>query len=282
MKQSYLHNLMPSFYLWLDHEMLYKGGAFLNYSGKLYNIIDPTFSQNTIYSSPWRQWVSDTSVSGAIVPSGIYANGNFIPRDTSGLGVDFIRGRAVFNNNVKTNINNLTVNTSFKEFNIYYTDEKDENLLFEKRYDPAPKVVRATGGLNWNDEPYPCIFYKNKTLENKPFAFGGEDRTESMIRCVILTENIYQLDGAISVMIDSARKVFPLITQDKLPYDINGDLKSGISYNYFDLVKNEKDFVYIDKVTVSRMSETENKKMNSKLVAALVDFELSDIRTPRI
>jgi hypothetical protein len=30
------------------------------------------------------------------------------------------------------------------------------------------------------------------------------------------------------------------------------------------------------------MSETENKKMNSKVVAAIVDFELSDVRNPRL
>jgi hypothetical protein len=282
MKPTYLNSLTSSFYLWLDHEMLYKGEAFQNFSGKLYLSQDPTFSQNTIYGSPFKQWVLDTSVQNALIPSGVFSNGTFIPRGISGTALDFNRGRVLFNNTVSQNLQNLSIAYSFKEFNLYYTDEKEENLLFEKRYDPMPKVTRVTGALAWNDDPYPCIFFKNTSIQNKPFAFGGQDNTMSSMRCVILAENIYSLDGAISIMADSARKTFPLVSPQKLPYNIYGDLKSGLSsYNYFDLCTGQNDWVYVDRVTVSRLSETENKKMNSKLVAAIVDFELSDVRTPR-
>ena len=33
--------------------------------------------------------------------------------------------------------------------------------------------------------------------ENEPFAFGGEDKTTTSIRCVVFAENTYQLDGAV-------------------------------------------------------------------------------------
>jgi hypothetical protein len=283
MKSTYLNTLTSSFYLWLDHEILYRGEAFQNFSGKIYNSPDPTFSQNTIYGAPFKQWVLDTSIPNAVIASGFYSNGTFLPRGTSGAAIDFNRGRIIFNKNVPSNLQNLSAAYAFKEYNLYYTDEKEENLLFEKRYDPMPKVTRVTGALAWNDDPYPCIFFKNTSIENKPFAFGGEDNTMSSMRCIILAENIYSLDGAISIMVDSARKTFPLLSNDKLPYNIYGDLKSGISnYNYYDLCTGLNDRVYIDRVTVSRMSETENKKMNSKVVAAIVDFELSDVRNPRL
>lgn len=284
MKPSYLHNLNSSFYLWLDHEMLARGESYINYSGKLYNSPDRMFADATVYGSPFRQWVSDSSVPNVIIPSGIYNNGVYMPRGQSGLSIDFTKGRVMFPKQTlpNQNISSFTINTSFKEYNIYYTDEKEENLLFEKRYDPYPKVNRVTGALVWNDNPYPCIFFKNRTMQNIPFAFGGQDKTESIMRCIVLAENIYQLDSAISVMADSARKVFPFLPANKIPYNISGDFKSGNYYNYLETCRGINHFVNIDRVTVSKMSETLNKKMNSKLTAAIVDFELSDVRQPRV
>ena len=89
MKASYVTNLMSSFYLWLDHEILYKGEAFINYSGKLYSSPDPNFYNNSVYSAPFRQWVYDSSIPNANIPSGVFINNNYISRNVSGLNIDF-------------------------------------------------------------------------------------------------------------------------------------------------------------------------------------------------
>ena len=52
MKATYVNNLMSSFYLWLDHEVLDRGEAFINYSGKLYNAPDPNFPNKQVYGAP--------------------------------------------------------------------------------------------------------------------------------------------------------------------------------------------------------------------------------------
>ena len=119
MKAGYITNLMSSFYLWLDHEILTRGEAFINYSGKLYNSPDPNFPNNSVYGAPFRQWVYDSSVPSVNIPSGVFVNGNYMARGVSGLNIDFNKGRAILNNGI--NFNNVTARYSFKEYSIYYT-----------------------------------------------------------------------------------------------------------------------------------------------------------------
>jgi hypothetical protein len=282
MKSTYITNLMSSFYLWLDHEILVRGEAFSSYSGELYSSSDPNFPANSVYGAPFRQWVYDSSVPNAHIPSGIFINENYLARGSSGLNIDFNKGRVILNNDI--NSTNITANYSFKEYNIYYTDEREEKLLFEKAYNITPKVTQVTSGLGYLDNPYPCIFIKHRMGENIPFAFGGEDSTQTMIRCIALGSNSFSLDGLISILSDSARKVFPVINPNDFPFNHFGDFKTGNSFNYVNLCKNQPRYnlVNIDRVTVSKLDEIDNSKINKKCVAAIIDFELSDIRKPRV
>jgi hypothetical protein len=281
MKATYTNNLMSSFYLWLDHEILSRGEAFINYSGELYPSSDPNFPNNKIYGSPFRQWVYDESIQNANIPSGIYSGNLFLPRGSNGLALDFNKGRVIFNNNF--NSGNFIASYSFKEYNLYYTDEREERLLFEKAYNVTPRVDQVTGSLDYLDNPYPCIFIKHSVAENIPFAFGGEDSTETIIRCIALGANSFSLDGLISILSDSARKVFPVLKPEDFPFDYKGDFKSGESFNYINMCSSQPvyNLVTIKKVTVSKLDEIDNNKINKKCVAALIDFELSDIRNPR-
>lgn len=279
MKPSYTTNLMSSFYLWLDHELLANGQAFQNTSGKLYKCEDTSYSQYNVYSSPFRQWVSDVSISGANVPSGVFINGNFAPRG-SGVILNYNKGQVLVDKSITNPA--ITCQYAKKDFNIYYTDEKEESLLFEGAYSLAPKFSMVTGGLNGNDQPFPCIFLKNTSYENVPFAFGGNDKTLTTVRCIILSDNMYLLDGAISLMADTARKVFPILNPSSMPYNYYGDLKSGSKYQYSQLTNAPStSLAYIDRVTVSRLDEIRNKHINLKVVAAMVDFDIWQSRHPR-
>jgi len=284
MKASYLNNLTTSFYLWLDHEILSKGDAFINYTGKLYNSYDPNYdSYSSVYSSPFKQWVYDSSINGAIIPSGVYNNDNFVAKNISGLAIDYNNGRVIFNNNIVNN-NNLTARYSLKEFNIYFTDEKEDKLLFENAYSVRPKFSQITGGLTYSEIPYPCIFIKNRSNENIPYAFGGEDKTESMIRCIILAKDSFSMDGVLSILNDSSKKVFPLLNPVDFPFNYLGDFKIGTSFNYINLCRNQpqSNYTLIDRVTVSKIDESTNTYVNKKVIMALVDFDLYNIRYPRI
>jgi hypothetical protein len=280
MKNSYLNNLMSSFYLWLDHEILYHGEAYTNYSGKLFETADPNFALSSIYGSPFRQWVYDTSITGANIISGVFNNGVYEPKN-NGLKIDYNRGRAIY---VSKNIGkNITSSYALKEYNIYYTDEKEEKLIFENAYSVTPKINAITGSLNYLDRPFPCIFIKNTNIQNYPFSFGGQDSTESMVRCIILASNSFSLDSLLSLLNDSNKKNIPIFDSKELPFDIYGDIKSGINFNYKNYASfvSVQDYSFIKNVTVSKLSEVENSKINKKCLAALVDFELSSVRSPR-
>jgi len=280
MKPSYMTNLMSSFYLWLDHEMASVGNAFTATSGKLYPVEDNNYNEYNIYSSPFRQWVSDSSISGAVIPSGVYCSGVFMNRN-SGIVFNYNKGEVLINKQLGKP--EVTTQYTKKDFNIYYTDEREENLLFENAHSLSPKFSRITGGLNGDEQPFPCIFLKNTYYENIPYALGGQDKTSTTVRCIILSDNMYLLDGAISVMTDSARKVFPVVKPSELPYNYYGDFKSGQRYQYSQLAVNQAtNLAYINRVTVSRLDEIRNKHINLKVVAAIVDFELWQARYPRV
>lgn len=281
MKSSYMTNLMSSFYLWLDHELLNIGQGFTVTSGKLYPVQDCDYANYNVYGSPFRQWASDNSVSGTFIPSGAYFDGNFIGRE-SGVIINYNRGQVLVPKNFPLQPRNVTSQYTKKDFNIYYTTERDENILFENAYTLAPKFPLVTGGLNNGDQPIPCVFLKNTYYENKPYALGGQDKTMTTIRCVILADTIYLIDAAISVMTDSARKVFPIVSPDLLPYNYYGDFKSGDYYNYSQIAQTQNtNLAYIDRVTVTRFDEIKNNELNPKIIGVIVDFELWQARDPR-
>jgi hypothetical protein len=134
MKPSYVTNLMSSFYLWLDHELASIGGGFTQTSGKLYPVQDGNYGNSPVYSSPFRQWISDSSVSGAVVPSGVFSDGKFLTRQ-SGVVFNFNKGQVILPTGIGKPVN-VTAQYTKKDFNIYYTDEREENLLFENAYLP--------------------------------------------------------------------------------------------------------------------------------------------------
>jgi hypothetical protein len=292
MKESYINNLSSSFYLWLDHEILSKGEGFINCTGNLYKTYDPNLSTSSIYGSAFRQWVYDYSIPNAIVCSGFFINNNFYNRDNtfvSGLSIDYTKGRIIFNNQNNVNITGSPKAVfSLKEYNLYYTDEREEKLLFEKSYSVTPKTYQTTGALNYLDAPYPCIFIKHRFGENTPFAFGGLETTNNTIRCIILASNSFSLDSVISILNDANKKMFPLLNSSDLPFDFKGDFKTfefdGIHFDYIRLceTKSQSDLILIKNVTITKLDEIDNSKINKKCVAALVDFELESVRKPRV
>jgi len=282
MKAGYLNKLISSFYLWLDNAVVSKGNAFTNYTGNLYKTEDPKYGNtSTIYGSSYKQFLYDDQIIGATVPSGIYSNGNFIPKGVSGMAIDHLNGRVIFYNN-QVNLVNPTLSSSVKEFNIYYTDEKEEVLLFEKTQ-PVMQDIRNSGiALKYNDLPYPCIFIQTTVSENTPFAFGGQDKTSTTIRCVILAANSFQCDSLISLMNDTNKQNFPVLAPDQLPFNHLNDFKNT-NFNYKHIADNAplNTMAYIENVIVTKLGENANAKINKKTSAASVDFEISSLRYPR-
>ena len=279
MKAQYQHNITTSFALWLDHHLLDKGEAFTNKTGKLYYYTDPRVSNTyKVFGSPHKQWVFDSSITGATIPSGVYVSGVFKGRN-NGVILDFINGRALVSGTT-TGVN-VTGAYSVKDFNIYLSNENEEDLILENNIEANSKFPQTGTYIAPYDESFPAIYILSDGNKNTPFAFGGEDETRSLMRGVVFAESPYQLDGALSLFADTSQKVFKLKDFSNFPITEYGDIKSG-SYTYDDYYINPSvdAELFIDDVTVSKLKE--RSKAASRLYVGFMDFEIIKYRYPRL
>lgn len=79
MKPQYQHELMTSFLLFFDHHLLQKGEAYSNQSGRLFPFSDDRLpSSFDVFASPYKQWVTDSSIVGDTnpnIPTGFMGTG---------------------------------------------------------------------------------------------------------------------------------------------------------------------------------------------------------------
>ena len=285
MKPQYQHELMTSFLLWFDHELLQEGEAYSNKTGTLFTKSDSRLpSSFTSIQSNYKQWVNDSSITGEVNP--IIASPSSILNDGSQLDrsdhiYDYENGR-VLHTGAGT-ANDATGTFAVKDLNIYITNDTEDDLILENKFTLNSRYgTPSISGVEPYDQMVPAIFVNHEYMKNEGFAFGGEDKSVSTVKAVVLAENEYQLDGALSIFVDSARKSFAKIPFSAHPSTEYGDLKDN-SYNYLSL-KNQylqSNPYYIDDVTVSKLSQRPQSSLPGDLKVGFIDFEVSTVRYPR-
>ena len=278
MKAQFQHNLTSSFFMWFDNFLLTKGEAYTNKTGEFFYYDDTLIdSDYTVFGSPYKQWVSDSSIDGATVPTGVYVNGNLSGR-ADGIVLDFDNGRALAAGASSTD----TVTGSFavKDFNIYFTNDTEDDLIIENKYVVNSRV--PSGPYTYitpYDDVAPAIFLAASTLENKPFALGGMMDTVVLMKAVVISDDPYKLDGALSIFGDSVNEVIEPIPMSGFPYTELGDLK-GDSYNYTGVKEGyagETPY-FIDKVRTSKLSDRARKAVANELYIGFIDFDVQQHR----
>jgi hypothetical protein len=269
--------LMSSMLMWMDHVILKKGEAYKNFSSQFYPVSN-IYNGFYTYGLPFKQVVCDSSISGANILSGVYVNNNFKTIGQSNLtGISPQNGQVYFISGQGTNP--ISGNYSVKDFNLYLTNQPEEEILFESQYQARPKTTQTPTGLAIEAITYPCIFLKNNGGINQPFAFGGQDNTQILVRAVVMADNMFNLDALCSILKDTARDYVPLINS---PFNNFGGLESG-HYNYDTLIKNidvGANGFYISEVNVSKIFANLNAR-NNQVFPAFIDFTLNNIRYPR-
>src|SRR3990167_112076 len=102
MKQIIDHNVLTSTYLWVDHLFCNEGSGHINTNARFYKT-NEIYNNYFYYTSPYNQFVADSSVSGATIITGLYINNVFVGTGTSGLyQIDYRRGAAVFSTGLPT------------------------------------------------------------------------------------------------------------------------------------------------------------------------------------
>lgn len=279
MKPQFQHELTTSFMLWADNYVTTKAEAYQNYTSPLYAMPEDERlgSSFVTYSSPHKQWVFDSNVEGAQIPSGIYDSGDFITTGESGLLLDFDNGRVILDSSFGAEKNSLSTSYSVKEFNFYITNQTEEQLIVESKFDQNGRFKQELSGIAPYKQTVPAIFVNPELIHNEAFAFGGENKTTTNIRCVVFAENTYQLDGALSVFTDSKDAVFPKLKYSDYPLTELGGITGD--FNYSSLYEDKKhNLFHIEEVRASKLSDRVSKNIDPSLFIGFLDFEVTNLR----
>ena len=286
MKPTFTHNVINSFFLWFDNFLMTKGDAYKTYTTKLYNYQDPRLGgDKVVYGSPYKQWVYDKNITGATIPSGFTINNQFVSTGTSGMRIDFDNGRIIFNSGVSTGLN-ITGTYSVKEVNSYITDQPEDNLIIENKFVTNSRFTVSENYIAPYNPVTPCIFASIQTAHNTAFAFGVEDETKCIIKVVAFCENLYQLDGVLSVFGDSYNEIFSIIPMTGHPLGEFNEMKTGAyptGYDYKNLNNAyNSQTLFISHVETSKIRDSVIKELNPILHIGFLDFEIKTYRYPRL
>ena len=288
MKTQFENRVMSSLLLFVDHVLLKNGDAYTNHTS-YFEETTQSFANYYSYGSPFKQLVSDSSISGSpgysapAIMSGAYINSGgwkFFPVGTSGLNsINYRQGEVNLTTQI-TGASRISGTYAIKDFNTYLTTLTEEEILFETKYKVRPKTLQTTTGLAPGTQTYPAIFLKGSLSDNVPFSFGGCDQTNINVRMVVLADSAFDLDGACSILKDVVKSNVYLI-QDELPFNAIGAY-TGKAYNYTGIATGENT-VFLNKAIVSKNvgGLSPYNKINPEMHSAFVDYEIIVARYPR-
>jgi len=281
------HTLQSSFYLWFDDRMTRIASGVSNVTPMSFDYYSETSdvpSNLDAYYSPYRQFVSN----GNDVPTGVYLNGLFTPQNSdpsSYLVIDHNQGRVILD--PATYGSNLSVSGDFKtkDFNVYMTNETEEELLIENTFilaDDDETQLQNVSKLNVDHYVVPAAFITLSNSRNKPFALGGLDQTIVDMRVVAMADSNYGLDAILSHFRDTTNLGAYMIDFEDFPFGEFFHIKAP-PYSYPDLINGKKPNIWIENVRTSKLYDRNSVLRLSKgMKIGFLDFELNTVRDPRI
>ncbi len=281
---QFIHKITSSFTLWADNILLSRGQAFTNVNASFANYADSRIP--TLYSpwgSPYKEWVADSSISGAIIPSGVFIDNTFTARSDL-LSLDFQNGRILSAGTPDTAV--ITGSFSVKDFNIYNTNQDEESLVIEvcQNADRGFNSIGTDISTSYLD-PYkmkvPAIFINTETQVNDPLALGGMDESKVRMNMVVFAYDPYQLDGVLGIFADTGDEVFKELPMEAAPLTQWGDIKNGY-YNYNELVAaSGTNNCFIDEARSSKITDSLRRGLKTELYIGMINFTIAQYRFPR-
>lgn len=282
MKPQLDNKVLASFYQWLDYVLTKDGEAFVNKTGKLYPQEDERIGGLFKYASPHKQWVCDKAATGANIPSGVSIGGTPTPFNSGTLFADWKNGRIMSTTEITSEI---VADYAVKNFNVYITNESEENLIFQNKFELNDFYPLTEKGIAPYGIVLPACFIIFNTTESEPYAIGSSDFQEEKfkVRVVIATDRVDHLDGCISLFRQKKDKCFPLLDYKDDPFNEYGAIKSSFpsGYNYEDMVASEdRELVNIQNVKSSKMFAASSEFMPQALQVGFLSFDLKYFRNP--
>jgi hypothetical protein len=286
MIEQYHHKITNSFMLWFDNYLLEKGEAYTNHTGVSLEYykddrLDPNYKA---YGSPFKQWVCDSSINGAIIPSSITVgntpSGQYNPSISGrdGVAIDFENGRVLMETS-KEDLQ-ITADFSVKDFNLYFTNETEEDLIIENKYEINSRVYsKPEEYIKPYDQVIPAVFFNTSMSKNEGFAFGGMEETTTKIVATVMSEDSYLLDGVLSIFADSRNENITIASMEEHPYNEFNDLKTGF-YDYKNISNkdNKCNGLYVNDVVTSKLTDRARKSLSNDIFVGFIDFEIQQHR----
>lgn len=274
MTPGFDHLLISSIKERIDNTIVQKLQAFKNVSLPLVaDTTDDRMSGYGIVGGGTRQWVYDSSITGAVIPSTSAMAGNW---QTNGH-IDF-KNHRVINTATTPGAPPTTLDVSLKHFNVYVSTQSDEELFanLASEIDAQTQTVKA-------DSYYaPCIFVKFGRMMNEGFALGGEDKTMVDIKVSVFCKTDFELIAVGGVMRDMARTVTYLL--DTTPLDEFNDLKARpwnfiTEQNQLKAAGNPQ--IFIDEVYFNPIKSDALASKFPNIYIGLGNFKTFVVRNPR-
>ena len=248
MKAQFDNQVMSSFLLWFDHTLLNKGDAYQNTTGQFYSVSDDYFGYDT-YASSYSQFVSDASITGATIPTGLYAGNTLVNVGEGGsdglYAIDYGNGRSYWSG---TQSSNVTGSFAIKDFNVYLTSRTEDEILFQSQYTNRNKISSVVPtGLEPDTLTYPVVYIKNDGSNNEPFAFGGQDNTIINVRAIVIADSQFDIDAIGSLFRDRRFEQIGILEPSEMPFNQFGYYRSS-QYDYTGIVngKGSDQQLYVD------------------------------------
>lgn len=284
MNSQYDHNLISSFYLWLDDFLVNKNNCSftgINQIFEYYEANDIPSNMNAYYSQS-----NQFSCGHEAAKDFFYKDGNIIYQDVfseNKVLIDNNNSRILIDKQISEENFVYSGNFIEKEINLYISDQTEEDIIINTNFiiESGQSYLEYVDQVSKKMYKTPCVFIINDSSYNKGFAFGGTKETTSYIKSVIFASNLWQLNGILSIFRDASEKHVNLINNDDFPYGEFWHCKSGI-FNYSEYSESKKiDKVFIKKADVYKLKDAAGgfkQKVAKNLYIGLSDFEISSIR----
>lgn len=273
MKTAFSTTSLISFYLWFDNYMLQKGQGYFNTASRLYYQGDSGLPGNYVaYAAPFKSFVWDSGVSGAIILTSVSGSIGNMSRGT-GMLVDYPNGRVLLDSSVGTKAI-VSGTYAVKDFNLYFANQSQERMIFTNKYALNSRFNRSVSGVPVaNSIVTPCAFISNTNSVNDPFVFGGVYTTRMNFTLNVFAESLGQLENYLALAIDTKDNIFPLLDTSIWPLNVYGDFKSG--YNYEAILENppRNGFFSVQQVQATKVSDY--TKIDEAIFLGIVDFTLT-------
>jgi hypothetical protein len=270
MKAQLDNKLMQSMLLMVDHEIQKQGQAFSNKSGLFYRDTDKVSGLYT-YTCPYKQLCNDTSISGAVVMSGVYVSGVYTPVGSGGLvSINHYDGSVNFDHFLPESAR-ISGNFGVKDFAVYLSDQPDYTVVMDTKFSSNPKYDQRATGIAQSTKVFPAVILVAKEQEARPLAFAGVDDNYMRVRAMIVCENAFQRLAVTNILKNLKLRNLPIF--NNIPFDFRGNM-TGQNYNWNDLTFTTESVPFIQSVKGTAIP-SQNSYVDATRQFGMVDFDVS-------